>query len=132
MMYKPLETAVSYFKDLYRGAHNVAQKIGNSLMPGSGLELAVSGVPNSVLSTRTEAPDKLRGYLLAKDYGVRDYQLRGRKVVVTRSDGKQIPLDVPRNGNGVNDQYVRDILGNHGIDVNNKKAGKIAKLLREG
>ena len=131
MMYKPLETAVSYFKDLYHGAHNITRKIGNSLMPISGLELAVAGVPNPVLSARTEAPGKMQGYLLAV-YGVDNYVMTGRKVVVTRSDGKQIPLDIPRKGNGIDDQYVKNALKNHGIEINNKKAKRIAKMLREG
>ena len=131
MQYKPLESAVKYFTGLYESAKDIVQKLENSLIPSSGLELAVAGVPNSVLKRQPETPDKLQGYFFA-DYGVRDYRRTGRDlVVVTRSDGKQIPLAIPRNGNGIDDQYVQGALRNHGIDVNNKTAGKIAKLLRQ-
>ena len=56
---------------------------------------------------------------------------KGRVVVViTRSDGKQIPITPPRNGNFA-EEAVRQALTNNGIDANNKIIGKIAKMLRE-
>ena len=77
MQYKPLESAVKYFIGLYGSAKGIVQKL-DSLIPSSGLEFAVAGIPNSALSTRTEATDKMQGYLLAA-YGVNGYVRTGRK-----------------------------------------------------
>ncbi len=101
-------------------------------MPSSGLELAVSGVPNSVFNeSTTQTPDKLKGYLFA-DHGVRSYRREGNNtVIVTRTDGKRIALGgAPKNANAA-EQYVRGFLGNRGIKIDNKTAEKIAKMLRE-
>ena len=134
MQYKPLELAVDYFRDFYGGAKNVVQKLRNSLMPSSGLELAVAGMPNSLIDKKpAETSDKSQGYFFA-EYGVKDYTLKytpkGRGVVVTRSDGKQILLEPIRNGNFA-EEAVRQALINNNISANNKLIGKIAKLLRE-
>ena len=132
MQYKPLETAERYFTNLYQDAKNIAQKIGNSLLPNSGLELALAGVPNSVLRGVSNDP-KLQGYLLA-EYSVRDYQKSGRGVIVHVHGGKgakTIALEPPKDSNHV-EAYVRGKLSNGGIKANNGTIKKVAKLLREG
>ena len=134
MNYNPLESVVNYFKSLYQGVRgalgDITQKVNISLIPSSGLEFAVAGVPNSVLNRQPETQDNLQGYFF-EDYGVRSYGRIGRNVVVTRSDGTKIHLDNPRNSNGIDERYVKNVLMNHGIGANNKIAGKIAKLLRQ-
>ena len=102
MHYKPLETVVTYLRDIYDGAKNIAHKIENSLSPNSGLELALSGVPNSVLRGISNDP-KLQGYLLA-EYTVQDYQKSGRGVIVHVHGGKgakTIALEPPKDSNHV-------------------------------
>lgn len=57
MHYKPLETAVNYFKDLYYGAKSLAEKVGCSLIPYSRLEkLAYAPIPTD------NAPNNPIGY----------------------------------------------------------------------
>ena len=129
MQYKPFESAVKYFIGVYESAKNIVQKLENSLIPNSGLELAVAGMPNLVLNRQPETPYKTEGYLFA-EYSVRDYRRKGKAVVITRSDGKQIPLEPLRNGN-FTEAAVRQALTNNSISANNKLVGRIAKLLRE-
>lgn len=132
MDYKPLKDAmVSYFRDAYNSISSIGQRVMDTLNPSSGLEnrLAFASVPNPVLNRQLETPDKLQGYFFA-EYGVRSYGPKGRVIVITRSDGKQISLERPRNNNFA-EEAVRQALANNGISANNKLVGKIAKLLRQ-
>lgn len=58
MSYKPLKSAMNYLGDVYDGFSNLAQKIGNSMIPSPGLELVVAhaGVPSEHVQ-RGNAPD---------------------------------------------------------------------------
>ncbi len=128
-MYQPVKNAIGYFGNAYSIIQDVVQRMGSSLMP-SGLELAVVGVPESILgSTRVKVPDAYSNYSFAV-YDVRGFGQQGNKVVVTRNDGRSISLDPGRAKDGAEEIYVRATLGNHGIH-NKGVIGRIAKELRK-
>ena len=130
MDYRPIKNAMSYLTDVYCGIKDLTQKIGNSLKP-SGLELALAGVPNSVLYKPQPFQlerSKLQGYFFA-DYGIKSFNPQHRKVIVTRSDGRTIPLDVKGVKEGQEESFVTSALGNNGIH-DKSIIRKIANALR--
>jgi len=130
MDYKPLQTAINYVNERY---NSLANRLWSMIVPG-GLEQALAGVPNSLLRPpQDKTPDKLWGYLLV--YSVSSYRRigvnTGRVVVDDGDQRKNISIELPKNSQQITPEYIKKILANNDVPVNNGTAKKIAKKFRE-
>lgn len=134
MIYRPSEF-LQYLNGLYNGAYSALTKKVHKLLSEtnlsvpSGLEFALAGMPNNPVKEKPlQTKSKTNDYVHLSS-SIKEYNVNGSAVVVRRNgDGKEIAL---RLGDikGTPEQYVKQVLSNHGIRPESSKIKKIVRLL---
>ena len=115
---------IEYIRTMHDRATSQVRNLTNS-----DLELAVAGVPNDFLSSKTTTDyGNVTVPQNKYSYGIRDISTDGKNVTIIRSDGKTIALH-PESVKHEVAGYVSAVLGNNGLHPKTSTFKKITAMV---